>query len=161
NELRIECDEIIRRREAERLAEERREAAEAAERKRQETARKLADASARLDAKDVDRALAIVAQVLNDQPDLPDPRALDGGIGQAIGLGGGVDDGVGRAPGTIGAGRFDEARRAIADVEKLAGASAEIASARTALATAEEKLRLEREGAEKKRLAELEAKRQA
>src|SRR5262245_36916823 len=39
SELRIERDEIVRRREAERLAEERRKAAEAAERKQRETAR--------------------------------------------------------------------------------------------------------------------------
>ena len=159
-ELQIERDEI-RRREAERLAEERRKAAEAAERTRQETLRTLADATARLEGEEFDAAAAIVAGVLRDQPQLAEARALETRIQRAIELRRTIDAGLRTARGHIDANRFDEARRAIADLEALAGSRRDVVAVRTALDAAEERLRLEREAAEQKRLAELEAKRQA
>jgi len=82
-DLRLERDEI-RRREAERLAEEQRKAAEAAERKRLEIMRTLDDASTKLNAREFDRALAIVGEVLTSEPAHADARALETRIKLAI-----------------------------------------------------------------------------
>ena len=74
DQLRSEFQEIERlRSEEERLAEERRQA----ERLRQATVRKLDDAAARFDAQDLDAARVLTREVLAQQPDHRDARALD------------------------------------------------------------------------------------
>jgi len=158
NELRIERDEIIRRRQAERLAEERRKAAEAAERKRQETARKLADAAARLDARDFDNALAIVGEVLSGQPDLSDARALDGRIRAAIERA--AEEKRRREAELAAQQAAEEKRRA---EERAAEEKRKREAERAAQRAAEEKRRAEERAAEEKRKreAELAAKREA
>jgi serine/threonine-protein kinase len=118
--LRVDFREIERLRiEAERQPAERRQEVEPAERLRTATARKLDEAARRFEAHDLDAARALTRDVLAEQPQHSDARALDAQIDQAIDRRRQVARGLASARAHIDAGRFDEARRAIAGVENL------------------------------------------
>jgi serine/threonine protein kinase len=136
DELRLELREIERLRiEAERQAAERRKAVEAAERLRKATARKLDDAAARFDAQDLDAARALTREVLAEQPQHTDARALDAEIDRAIERRRQVADGLASARAHIDAGRFDDARQAIAAIEKLDASVPDLVNLRRAADT--------------------------
>jgi serine/threonine protein kinase len=165
NELRVEFKEMERLRiEAERQAEERRKAVEAAELLRKATARTLDDAATRLQAQDLDGARALTRDILRRQPDHSEARALDARIEQAIELRRQVAAGLATAKKHIDAGRFEDARRALVDVETLDAAAPEIVTLRRAadagIRAAELEARRLREAEERraKELAEAEAK---
>jgi hypothetical protein len=133
DELRVEFREMERRRiEAERQADERRKAAEAAERLREATARKLDDAASRFEAQDLDGARTLTRDVLTQQPQHSEARALDAQIEQAIERRRQVTAGLAAARSHIDGGRFDDARRAIAEVEKLDASAPDLVDLRRA-----------------------------
>ena len=133
DDLRVELRELARLRvEAERQAAKRRQTVEAAERLRKATARKLDDAAARFAAQDLDAALALTREVLADQPHHSDARALEAEIGQAVEWRRQVADGLAAARAHIDAGRFEDARRAIAGVEHLDASAAGLVNLRRA-----------------------------
>jgi serine/threonine protein kinase len=133
DELRVELREMERLRiEAERQAEARRKAAEAAERLRKATTRTLDDAAARLEAQDLDGARALTREVLAQQPQHSDARALDAEIERAVERRRQVTAGLATARAHLDAGRFDDARRAISSIEKLDASAPDLVNLRRA-----------------------------
>jgi len=133
DELRVEFREMERLRiEVERQADERRKAAEAAERLRKATARKLDDAAGLFGAHDLDGARVLTREVLAQQPQHSDARALEAEIERAIERRREVTAGLAAARAHVDAGRFEEARRAIVLVEKLDASAPDLVNLRRA-----------------------------
>ncbi len=136
DELRLELWDIERLRlDAERQAEARRKAVEAAERVRKVTAQKLDDAAARFADRDLDAARVLTRAVLAEQPEHTGARALDAEIAEAIEQRRQVTAGVATARAQIDAGRFEEARRTIATIEQIDAAAPDLSGLRRAAET--------------------------